>query len=172
MQVWLWPFCFQTNLLRVWIKMFWWLGRDFWKLVLVSEVKPNNLWVFIKKRSTEEPNSEYQRITNFRNCKTSTYLDLSSHLNLRNMSNRVKAFHRWYINLSVKPEHLSVGFEVVSLFLMVSNDKSLQLIKEHFENDITSLFQHCLKTTYLQIVKNLSNKWMALQWKSSQSSDH
>ena len=52
--------------------------------------------------------------------------------------------------LTVKPDDLLVSFDVVSLFTMVPIDESLQLIKNHFPEDICALFHHCLKTTYFQ----------------------
>jgi hypothetical protein len=50
--------------------------------------------------------------------------------------------------LRVGPEDLMVSFDVVSLFTQVPIVVSLNLLSQHFSEDIVALFRHVLTSTY------------------------
>jgi hypothetical protein len=50
--------------------------------------------------------------------------------------------------LQVRPEDLMVSFDVVSLFTWVPMVESLNLLSQHFSEDLQALFRHVLTSTY------------------------
>jgi hypothetical protein len=51
-------------------------------------------------------------------------------------------------SINIKPNELTVSFDVVSLFTNVPIGDSLKLLQQHFEEDILALFKHTLTSTY------------------------
>jgi hypothetical protein len=51
-------------------------------------------------------------------------------------------------SLRVQPEDITVSFDVVSLFTKVPITDTLQLLGQHFEEDLLVLFRHALTSTY------------------------
>jgi hypothetical protein len=50
--------------------------------------------------------------------------------------------------LGVGPDYLMVSFDVVSLFIWVSIVESLNLVSQHFSEDVLAVFKHVLTSTY------------------------
>jgi hypothetical protein len=57
-------------------------------------------------------------------------------------------FVQTWDSIIVQPEELMVSFDVVSLFTKVPITDTLQLVGQHFEEDLLVLFKHMLTSTY------------------------
>ena len=78
-----------------------------------------------------------------------------------NSAHHVKNFFQFVQileSLRVQAEDLMVSFDVVSLFTNVPIVDSLELLSQHFEDDVLTLFKHALTSIYFCFMDSYTNK--------------
>ena len=61
-------------------------------------------------------------------------------------------------SIRVQPEDLMVSFDMVSLFTNIPIVDSLELLSQHFEDGVLTLFKHALTSIYFCFMDSYTNK--------------